>query len=60
MASKIQLALSGDDFEHLEVWRKKIAKALPELSPATDLQKSGNRYTVTFAEETELEMKGKK
>jgi len=57
---KIQFALSGEDFEHLEFWRKKVAKALPELSPATDLQKSGNRYTVTFAEETELERRSKK
>ena len=58
--AKVQLALSGEDLEHLEFWRKKVAKALPELSPATDLQKSGNRYTVTFSEETELERRNKK
>jgi len=58
--AKIQFAMTCDDFEHLEAWRKKVANALPELSPATDLQKSGNRYTVTFAEETELERRSKK
>ena len=58
--AKIEISVRGEDIEHVEFWRKKIAKALPELSPATDLQKSGNRYTVTFSEETELERKSRK
>lgn len=58
--AKVEIDISGEDVEHVEVWRKKLLKAHPELSPATDASTDGKRFTVTLSEITELERKTRK
>lgn len=58
--AKVEIDVSGEDVEHVEFWRRKLLKENPELSPATDASKHGNRYRVTLSEETELERKTRK
>lgn len=55
--AKVEIDVSGEDVEHVEFWRRKLLKENPELSPATDASKHGNRYRVTLSEKTKLEKK---
>ncbi len=58
--AKVEIHVVGLEVQDVETWRKKLLKEHPELSPATDASKHGNRYRVTLSEETELERKIKK
>ena len=57
--AKVEIQVCGYDVQDVEFWKKKLLKQNPELSPATDASKHGNRYRVTLSEETELERKKK-
>ena len=57
--AKVEIDIRCEDHEKVETWRRKLLKDNPELSPATDASKHGNRYRVTLSEETELERKKK-